>query len=274
MYGKIFTRDQEANLRTRDDYNPTPYDDQSWEIVGEVDPNAESFVPMEITILREEGVEATNPMFQDYGGCVVGSAARFWHLPQSSAYIPPEDETKKDLGPPKRTLLESELEEMLEKAKAQGRDEATQALATVQLEESRALQHRVLELFSDAQKQLLESLKLTEQQAVRLAVEIAERLVGFAVEINPEYIVEIVRRSLGLAGNAKVIRCRVSPQDHEFITVLDLRERLKEFEGDWNFEADESVRAGCVLETSAGEVDMRVDQAMERVKENVVRIIR
>ena len=273
MYGRVLSKDHGANLLSREDYNPTPYDDQDWEIVGKVDPNAESFVPMEITILHDKN-QSSNPMFEDYGGKVVGDATRFWHLPESSAYKPPEMAKEKDAGPPKRTLLESELEDLLAKAQTRGREEASQVLATVQLEESRALQHRLLDLFNDAQTQLLEHCKQTEKNAVKLAVDIAERLVGFAVEINPEYIVEIVRRALGLAGNAQVMRCRVSPQDHEFITVMELRDRLKEFEGNWIFEADASVRAGCILETSAGEVDMRVDQAMERIKENVIRIIR
>ena len=273
MFGRVLTRDQEANLRSREDYEPTPYDDQNWEIVGKVDPNADSFVPMEIAVLHDSE-KRDNPMFADYGGKVVGDASRFWHLPESSAYKPPEDKQIKDLGPPKRTLLESELAQLIEEAHTQGREAASQALATVQLEESRALQRRVLDFFNDMQTQLLEHCAQTEKNAVKLAVDIAERLVGFAVEINPEYIVEIVRRALGLAGNAQVLRCRLSPQDHEFITVMELRDRLKEFEGNWTFEADPSVRAGCILETSAGEVDMRVDQAMERIKENVIRTIR
>ena len=273
MQGRILSGEQEANLKSREDYSPTPYDDQDWEIVGQVDPHAESFVPMEIKVLNQGG-QSDSSMFEDYGGRVVGDATRFWHLPESRAYVPPQAEQQKDQGPPKRTLLESELQQLLDEARTRGREEASQALATVQIEESRALQHRLIDLFNDAQTQLLEHCKVTEQAAVKLAVDIAERLVGFAVEINPEYIVEIVRRALGLAGNAQVMRCRVSPQDHEFITVMGLRDRLKEFEGNWSFEADPSVRAGCILETSAGEVDMRVDEAMERIKDNVVRIIR
>jgi flagellar biosynthesis/type III secretory pathway protein FliH len=49
---------------------------------------------------------------------------------------------------------------------------------------------------------------------------------------------------------------------------------MKEYDGSWSFVQDETIRAGCVVETSSGEVDFRLDQAWERIKDNVVKVLR
>ena len=36
--------------------------------------------------------------------------------------------------------------------------------------------------------------------------------------------------------------------------------KFQEFDGSWNFEADETIKAGCVLESSAGLIDLQIDK--------------
>jgi len=54
---------------------------------------------------------------------------------------------------------------------------------------------------------------------------------------------------------------------------MGIARMLKEYDGTWLFEADEGIKSGCVVETSAGVVDFQLDQAWERVAGNVVRVI-
>jgi flagellar biosynthesis/type III secretory pathway protein FliH len=116
-----------------------------------------------------------------------------------------------------------------------------------------------------------QELQALEASAVKLAVEIGEKIVGHAVEINPEYITNIVRQALGKAGGAAIKTVRVSPQDLEFIQVVGVAKQLKEFDGTWAFEADDTIRAGCVVSTSAGEVDFQIDKAWERMRDAVLK---
>ena len=117
-----------------------------------------------------------------------------------------------------------------------------------------------------------EAARKVESEAVKFSVEIAEKLVGHAVEINPEYILPIIREALSKAGTANINRVRVSPEDFEFIEVVGVRKVIQEKEGSWDFEADETIRSGCVIDTSAGEIDFRLDEAFKRIADSVVRI--
>ena len=83
-----------------------------------------------------------------------------------------------------------------------------------------------------------------------------------------------MREALKYAGTASIKKVKVSAQDLEFIEVMGLSKKLKEFDGSWAFEADENLKSGCVIETSAGEVDFNLEKSWERIAESVVRIIK
>ena len=56
---------------SQSDYQPTPYEDASFAVVGEHVSN-ENFVPMEVEVLRVDAA-IIDPMFQDYGGRADGT---------------------------------------------------------------------------------------------------------------------------------------------------------------------------------------------------------
>ena len=113
-----------------------------------------------------------------------------------------------------------------------------------------------------------------ERQAVELALQVARKIIEQAVEINPEYIIPIIREAITSSGSAIIRKVRISPQDMEFVEYAGLRKQLKEFDGSWDFEADESIRSGCIVETSASQIDYQLDKAWERVRDQVVKVIR
>src|SRR5690606_16120529 len=118
------------------------------------------------------------------------------------------------------------------------------------------------EVLKDLARQIEERITQTEKDAVALALEISKKIIDTTVEVNPEYLVHIVREALGQAGAAAIRKIRVSPQDYEFIEVVGLRRQF-ESEGSWDFEADETIRSGCIVETSGGEIDFQLDRAWE-----------
>jgi flagellar biosynthesis/type III secretory pathway protein FliH len=60
----------------------------------------------------------------------------------------------------------------------------------------------------------------------------------------------------------------------EFIEVVGVKKNLRGFDGTWNFESDPTIKSGCVVESSAGEIDFQLDKAWERIQTAVVRAAR
>jgi flagellar biosynthesis/type III secretory pathway protein FliH len=256
------------NSQSQSDFVETPYHDQSWEVVGELVENQE-FTPMVLDNIPS-GVRVLDPMFADYGGFQDAEGDKRWHLPEhlggsaqgQTAEVAPDNRVH---------MLPEELEAIKQEAFAAGQAQALTELTEQRLNELKQIEERMLQVFQDISQQMNQELQALESEAVQLAMSVSEKIVGHAVEINPEYITGIIRQALGKAGGANIKTVRVSRQDLEFIEVVGVAKQLKEFDGSWKFEADDTVRSGCILMTSAGEVDFQIDKAWERVRDNIIK---
>lgn len=263
-----------SELSSQFSYKETQYSDDTWEIVGE-EHHSDEFMPMAMEIVPRES-KLVDPMFADYGGLSKVRTGKRWHLPEG---VGPQDvgvqrragaEEIEELKKMFEQRLEHATQEALEEGRQLGLQEAEE-LAKKKISEVEA---RVSQTLKDMAAQLREHLQRTEKSAVELAVNISRKIIDGAVDINPEYIIPIVRETLNLAGGATVKKVRVSPQDMEFIQVVGVAKQLKEYDGSWQFESDSTIKAGCVVETSAGEIDYQLDVAWERVREKVIKAAR
>ncbi len=254
-------------------YQETPYEDASWEIVGELE-EAHEFIPMELPVVKGEEF-VVDPMFADYGGLPQSDAPKRWHLPENQAFS--GDTTDADH---EREIeeLKKEFEQKLELAKEAafeaGKVEGITAGAEKSNERFSKMEGSFGNIAKDLERQIQEILAKVEKDAVQLSLQISKKLLDTAVDINPEYIVEIVREAIGQTGTALIRKVRVSNEDLEFIDVLGVRKAMKEYDGSWEFEGDSTIKSGCVVETSAGEIDYQLDKAWERIRDNVVKVVR
>jgi flagellar biosynthesis/type III secretory pathway protein FliH len=111
-------------------------------------------------------------------------------------------------------------------------------------------------------------LEAAERDLTRLAVRIAEKLVGEELRVRPETVVEIAARCLAAAGAAQRITLRVCPAD--VLLVEKQLERLVSIAGTelLSIQPDEEVTAGgCVVETELAEVDGRIEAQLASVLE-------
>lgn len=160
-------------------------------------------------------------------------------------------------------LDEAKLREALQESYEQGRTDARQEVVEVQLQ----LEERYRLLWEDMQTQLDEALRLNEIKAVELALQVAKRMVGSVVENQRDYILQVIQEAIKLTAGAEISAIRVSPQDYEFLKLGEYGDKKKVVAGDpISFVSDESIRAGCVLVTTAGEVDFDLDKAWERIR--------
>ena len=257
--------------QTQQNFQESAYEDATWEIVGEKIDNS-NFEPAPFQVVGRASV-TTDPMFADFGGLASTRDTERWHLPKHLSHR--RANAREAEAAPDRSIkmLPEELEKLTQEAYQKGLREGSAAGESRQQEQLKAMQQGLQTVMQDIGAQLTENLVQMEKATVKLAVSIGEKIIGQAVEINPEYIGSLVREALSSCGTAEIKRIRVSPQDMEFITIVGLQGQGVVPEG-WSFEKDDTIRAGCVVETSAGEVDFRIDSAWERMKENILRVIR
>lgn len=255
-------------------YTPTPYEDQAWEVVGEFSDSNE-FLPEEFQVVSTHS-HAIDPMFADYGGLPPPSLRR-WHVPEAQQMAMNPEHRHEPTQVEEEDHLRVRAEE-LELIRAEAREEGRiSALAeavenqTAQLENLRTQLARVLQ---DLESQFAQQLGLVEKQAIELAVQISRKIIVDAVELNPEYIVPLIKEAIEQSGTARITRVRVSPEDLEFISLVGIEKHVKNSEDTWRFEADPSIKSGCVLDSSAGEIDYQLDKAWERLRDQILKVKR
>jgi flagellar assembly protein FliH len=255
-------------------YNPTAYADEHWEIVGEFHED-QFFIPDQFQIIGASSL-IVDPMFANYGGLPPPSETRI-HAPIEANGKQKEEVRyrgvkKAEEQDDRIKLTQIELEQKLQAAKEEGKFEALEESVLRHQSQLEKLQTQINIILQDMDKQVTEKVSIVENQALNLALDISRLLVRGAVEINPEYILPLISEAIDKVGTASIKRVRVSPEDMEFINIIGIEKQLKEFDGSWVFEADTTIRSGCIVDTSAGEIDYQLENAWERVKEKILRV--
>lgn len=107
-----------------------------------------------------------------------------------------------------------------------------------------------------------------ESELKRLAVSIAEKILGREVTISPDAVVDVTREALRAAGDPDQLIVRAHPDD---VAALErekprLMERMRESAA-VAVRADAQVaRGGCVLETPLGVVDARLSTQLAAIE--------
>lgn len=171
-----------------------------------------------------------------------------------------------------RIALQAEHEKQLQEMTAALQQEITAEVALESDAKLKAIEERYRTIIDDMEGQIRQEVEAVERRAVEFAIQVTRKLVGTIVEIHPEYILQILKEAVKMTGGATIKAIRVSPQDLEFIKMLSPDRQCKEFDGSWSFTSDDTIRAGCVIETSSGEVEFDLDKAWERIKESVTKV--
>ena len=104
---------------------------------------------------------------------------------------------------------------------------------------------------------------------VRLALEVARKIVGREVRTDVETVAGIVRDAVNRVEHAEQITIRMNPADMQRLAELKPRllDELAEA-GRTRFEADASITSGgCRVESDSGDIDARLEQRFKVVEE-------
>jgi flagellar assembly protein FliH len=110
-------------------------------------------------------------------------------------------------------------------------------------------------------------------QIVRLALEIAEKMVGKALAEDPAIIVSVLERAKQQVLEAKQIRIRLHPDDFKFISEIR-PEVIKMGQAEGRLievlPTEEISRGGCRLETEIGVVDATMPTQIEEIRRQLL----
>ncbi|GEM_PF-2501536 len=156
-------------------------------------------------------------------------------------------------------------QELVEENTAQGREEAKSELLPA------------LVAFADAGQALIvfedQLVSRYTPHIVELALEIAEKLVGKAVDEDPEIVASVLERAKQEIVDAKQIRIRLHPADFKILAELrpDLVKLGSELGRTIDVAPAENVaRGGCRLETESGLIDATMPTQIEEMRRQLL----
>lgn len=105
-----------------------------------------------------------------------------------------------------------------------------------------------------------------EREVVRLALEVAKKIVYREIRIDPAIIQTLVRVALSHVAEKSAVTVHVSPVDYAYL--LKQRAELSQTEGrDVSLVADNSIQqGGCLIQTDCGDIDARIEEKFREVE--------
>jgi len=187
-------------------------------------------------------------------------------LVKKSATTEPENDKTKQL----ETEL-AELKRQLEIEKRQAFDEGFkegQSKAAEDLEQfKQSLTNRLEAFLQDLSAQHTEIIKEIERKAIMLGIELASALLDHSIKYRPEYLFKFLEKGLSFSSLVKIREIAVSPEDYQFLVELGLKNfgQFKEID----IKPDQTIKAGCVVKTSSGEIIMDPFEIFKDLTEEV-----
>ena len=127
--------------------------------------------------------------------------------------------------------------------------------------------------WSNALEAILKAREVLHEEArrdlVRLAMAIAERVLGALPPHDPTVVTRQVEAAVGMLAGATRLRIRIHPDDRDLVEAhfADVSSRIAAAQDtDLVLEVDESIiRGGCIVSAGDGEVDARIDAQVSRI---------
>ena len=131
----------------------------------------------------------------------------------------------------------------------------------------------VTELLLKAKVASDEMLASVEPEAVKLALRIAEKIIGHDVERDPGLLMDTIAQATEAARNAQQLTIRVHPEVGKFLRgrMPQLMEKIGVTKVvSIKDDAEITDKGGCVLETPFGTIDARLQTQLEVLKQTLL----
>jgi flagellar assembly protein FliH len=111
-------------------------------------------------------------------------------------------------------------------------------------------------------------LEKTEEQIIKLAIAIAEKILNQEVTTKKEVILSVLKNALKNISETEGMKVRLNPHDFRYVMEVK-KDFLQSIDGVRNviFEEDSAIkRGGAIVETMFGEVDARLENQLKEIK--------
>ncbi|HEY3083493.1 MAG TPA: FliH/SctL family protein [Chloroflexota bacterium] len=154
---------------------------------------------------------------------------------------------------------------------AEGRAQGYDAGLTRAEEETAERTAQVTRLAQSAAVDRRELLRNAEAEVVRLAIQIARKVLGRELHLDPTTVNRIAEAALQHVAIDGVIKLRVNPADHGELSAYWQRNHgAAEADRTYEVVADEGVAPGGVLiDTRAGSIDARIETQLEEIARRI-----
>jgi flagellar biosynthesis/type III secretory pathway protein FliH len=168
-----------------------------------------------------------------------------------------------------------EAEEMLHRAREEARSivESANLAAdeTKRCAEEQSRAHAAA-LIATAERHARLRLEENAGNLTRLAVRIAEKILGQQLKLEPGVVTEIVKECLRSARTNRRAILRVHPEDLVYLDALFAHLKALCATEDLLLQADATVeRGGCILETELGQMDGQIKTQLQLIEEELAR---
>ena len=117
-----------------------------------------------------------------------------------------------------------------------------------------------------AQTALVDEFHKVDRELIGLCLKICEKVLHTALHVNPEKLLNVIRKLTLMPQEKEGIRIHLSSRDWEWYKVLPVEDKPP-----YPVIIDESLRAGdTFIECSEGEFDARIDSQLEKMGDYLV----
>jgi flagellar assembly protein FliH len=154
---------------------------------------------------------------------------------------------------------------------AEGRAQGYEAGTSRAEEETNQRIAQVTSLAQSAAVDRRELLRNAEAEVVRLAIQIARKVLGRELKLDPSSVSRIAEAALQHVAIDGVIKLRVNPADYQELNAYWQRNHgAGEADRTYEIAADETVaRGGVVIDTRAGSVDARIETQLDEISRRI-----
>jgi flagellar assembly protein FliH len=122
-------------------------------------------------------------------------------------------------------------------------------------------------MVDDLQSQRRRLIKESEAAVLRVACDIARRIVGKSAEIREEVVLEVVRNALGHVKDSNKITIRVNPRDYQALARCEAEWLESARAGGIKITEDARIKpGGCLIEGDSGSVEAQIDRQIDLIE--------
>lgn len=140
--------------------------------------------------------------------------------------------------------------------------------------EYRTKLHEASELLEKANEERQAIIAGSEDEIVQLALAVARKIISHELVVNPDIIVDIVKRAINKTSDREELTVRVNPDNLES-TINAQDDIIRSTKGIRRLKilADPTVApGGCVVETQNGTVDARVERQLSEIEQSLMEV--